>query len=256
MDRRSRRRILKIEDVLSAAQKKRKEEEEKFLKNCLSDSRYHATAVAAILLSGSPSVNEPLSKAWGRALQHYNLSVSFVPGSLKDQVMAAQRLFPTIMAGKLERARFAEIFRTVPDWLRTFTGLILDRRFLKFDLAQAKQVPNWGTIGYDQSRRWPLLPSGTMTDGDPVPNEKAELWPFPLDFLEQAIFDIENNRPQQEEVSYSSEQAEKADSSEQAEKAEFLENFQLLFALENPQEARGLPRHQRLRLSAFLKKHA
>jgi hypothetical protein len=250
MDRRSRRRILKIEDVLSAAQKKRKEEEKKFLETCLSDSRYHATAVAAILLSGSPSVNEPLSEAWGRVLQRYNLSVFFVPGSLKDQVMAAQRLFPTIMAGKLERTRFTEIFRTVPDWLMTFTGLILDRRFLKFALPQAKQVPNWGTIGYEQSRRWPLLPSGTMTDGDPVPNEKAELWPFPLNFLEQEkpIFDIENNRPQQDEVSYSSEEAEKT---------EFLENFELLFALEkNPQKARGLPRHQRLRLCAFLKKLA
>jgi hypothetical protein len=89
-----------------------------------------------------------------------------------------------------------------------------------------------------------------MTDGDPVPDEKAELWPFPLNFLDQVnpISYIENNRAQQEEVSYSSEEAEKA---------EFFENFELLFALEkNPQKARGLPRHQRLRLSAFLKKLA
>ena len=245
MDRRSRRRILKIEDVLPAAQKKR-EEEKKFRENCLFHSRYHAIAVAAIFLSGSPSVNEPLSKAWGRALQRYNLSVFFVPGSLKDQVMAAQRLFPTIMEGKSEIARLTEIFRTVPDWLMTFTNLTFDRSFLKFDLPQAKQVPNWGTIGYEQSRRWPWLPSGTMTDGDPILNEKAKLWSFALNLLEQEK--PENNRPQQEEVSYSSEKAEEA---------EFLEILELLSASEkNPQKERGLPRHQRLRLHAFLKKLA
>jgi hypothetical protein len=236
-----------MENVLSAAQKKRKEQEKRFLENCVIHARNHATAVAAIFLSGSPSVNEPLNKAWARALQHYNVSFSIVSRSLRDQILSAQRLFPMIMEGKPEITRFTEIFRTVPHWLMTFTSLIFDRNFLKFSLPQApEEVLKWGTIGYEQSCEWPLLPSGTMADGDPVSNEKAKLWPFSLNISEQAkpIFDIEKNRPQEEEVSYSPEEAEEI---------EFLNNVELfLESTRNPQGARGLPRHQRLRLHAFV----
>jgi hypothetical protein len=36
-------------------------------------ARLHATAVAAIVLSGEPKIHEPLIRAWARTLAHYKL---------------------------------------------------------------------------------------------------------------------------------------------------------------------------------------
>jgi hypothetical protein len=38
-------------------------------------ARRHATAVAAIILSGQPKIDKPLNKAWNRALRHYGINV-------------------------------------------------------------------------------------------------------------------------------------------------------------------------------------
>jgi hypothetical protein len=73
MDRSSRRRILKVEELLSAAKKEREEKRKELNKNFLGHARLHATAVAAIVLSGEPKIDEPLSRAWTRALQHYRI---------------------------------------------------------------------------------------------------------------------------------------------------------------------------------------
>ena len=35
----------------------------------------------------------------------------------------------------------------------------------------------WGDAGFEEARRWPLLPSGTMTAGAPIPNiDERQLW--------------------------------------------------------------------------------
>jgi hypothetical protein len=198
MNRSAHRRISRIESLLSAEQKKRDEQEEKILEHHRLQARYHASAVAALFLFGRPSITEPLSEAWARALQHYDISAYQPgPGSLDHQVRVAKQLLPKIMEGKSERSRFTEIFCKAPGWFLRFTGLFFDLSLLGFDLPSDTRVLRWGTAGYEESRQWPLLPSGRMTDGNRVPTDKARLWPFPLDILEreEPALHLKNDRP-------------------------------------------------------------
>jgi hypothetical protein len=169
MDRRSRHRIGKCEELLSAALKERDERVKQLLRVWPTHARRHATAVAAIVLSGQPRVGEPLNRAWARALQHYGIDIN-------DQVAAAQQLFP-IITGDEASARFTEIFRTAPVWLLQFTAMALDARLLKFDLPDISDTLRWGSAGFKDARRWPLLPVGTITAGDPIPDsDPRRLW--------------------------------------------------------------------------------
>jgi hypothetical protein len=187
MDRRSRHRLGKSEELLSAALKERHKKRKQILQVMPTYARRHATAVAAIVLSGRPRIDEPLKRAWARALQHYEIDVN------TDPMTAARRLLPIIKGDGAESARFTEIFRTAPVWLLQFTGMALDARLLKFDLPDISDTLAWGSAGYDDARRWPLLPAGTIMAGEPIPDVDARrVWialvciitkPF-LDFAE------------------------------------------------------------------------
>jgi hypothetical protein len=107
MDRRSRHRIGKCEELVSSALKEREERLKQFLRVGPTHARRHASAVAAIVLSGQPRVDEPLNRAWARALQHYGIDNN-------DQVAASQRLLPIIKEDRKGPARFTEIFSTAP----------------------------------------------------------------------------------------------------------------------------------------------
>jgi hypothetical protein len=170
MDRRSRHRIGKCDELLSAALNERDERVKQLLRVWPTHARRHATAVAAIVLSGQPRVDEPLNRAWARALQHYGIDNN-------DQVAASQRLLPIIKEDRKGPARFTEIFRTAPVWLLQFTGMALDARLLKFDLPEISDTLKWGSAGLEDARRWPLLPVGTITAGDPIPElDPRRLW--------------------------------------------------------------------------------
>src|SRR5712691_7593990 len=106
MDRRPRQRISKVEELLSAAKKERERKRKKFYEDRLRHARLHATAVAAIVLSGEPKIDEPLGRAWRRALRHYRIETRpldshFRPlreeTPLERQVAAAQTLAPIIL---------------------------------------------------------------------------------------------------------------------------------------------------------------
>ena len=163
MNRRSRHRTGKCEEVLSAALKDRDERPKRLLRVWPTYARRHATAVAAIVLSGQPRIDEPLNRAWARALQHYGIDNN-------DQIAAARQLYPTIRGGKSESARFSEIFRMVPIWLLQFTAMAMDARFLRFELPDISKTLKWGSAGLDDARRWPFLPTGTIMAGDPIPD--------------------------------------------------------------------------------------
>jgi hypothetical protein len=175
-DRKSRHRLSKLEKLVSTALKEREEREKQAVKELPYQALRHATAVAAIVLSGQPKIDEPLIKAWARALQHHGINVN-VLGGMDDQVRAAQRLLPIIIGGEESSARFTEIFRTAPVWLLQFTGISMDARLLKFHVPDISQRLTWGSAGYKDALRWPLLPSGVMTAGDPIPdNDPRQLW--------------------------------------------------------------------------------
>ena len=199
MDRSSRRRISKIEQGLSAAQKERAERRDKLGQEYFFQALHHATAVAAIVLSGQPKIDEPLIRAWERALRHYGINVK-EPGRMEDQVEAARRLIP-IIAGydaQKQSARFTEIFRTAPVWLLQFTRMYRDACVVKFQLPDfLSGTFKWGTAGYESS--WPQLPLGMMTDGDPVPDKVARLWPLGLSVIHRwgPIPDLRTNPPQE-----------------------------------------------------------
>jgi hypothetical protein len=133
-------------------------------------------AVAAIALSGKPRIDEPLQQAWARTLRYHEITVK-EPWSWRGQFAAAERLFPCIMAGADESAQFTQIFTAAPVWLLQFTATAMDARLLKFELPDSSRRFIWGSAGYEDAQRWPLLPLGRMADGEPIPTLDARrLW--------------------------------------------------------------------------------
>ena len=111
-----------------------------------------------------------------------------------------------------------------------------DAAILDFRLPHKSESIKWGTAGYEESQQWPLLPSGTMADGDPVPDKQARLWPIPLNVTEQA-------KPPPDDGNEI-----EADSSADA-YLDLLEDSKLALDLaENPQMENDLSRYRRLRL--------
>jgi hypothetical protein len=231
MDRRSQRRIWKVEELLFAAKRERERERRELSEDCVRHARLHATAVAAIVLSGDPKIDEPLSQAWRRSLQHYRIRKA--KGTrIERQVAAAQQLLPAILGHETASAAFSKIFRRAPGWLLNFTQTFIDAGFLQFDLPNSIfWRPKWGRDGYEQSRQWPLLPSCTIAAGDPVPDEEARFWPFPL-----------------MEESYSTEDSQKQEDDRSPE-ADRLTDLPLLAELmDHPEKEKELSRYEKLRL--------
>src|SRR5271165_4581498 len=165
----SRNRIEKIEEALAAEREKKRKQFAKHIANCKALASHHATTVAAIVLAGQAKIDEPLSHAWARALEHFNIGGNN-GGQLDDYIAAARQLRPKI-------TRFSDIFRTAPVWLLQFTGMACDARLLQFQLPDLSQTLSWGSVGYVAARRWPLLPSGLLEAGDPIPpNDPRWIW--------------------------------------------------------------------------------
>jgi hypothetical protein len=169
IDRRDR--LAKIDKRLFALVKERKRKDQEYVEASVFNARHHATAVAAIVLAGQPKIDEPLSEAWNRALKHYAVE-SKPGGGIKDQIKAAEKLRLKISEGKEQSARLSEIFAAAPVWVLQFTGLAWDAHWFKLALPDiSKTMLNWGDGGYEDVRKWPLLPSGTITAGDPIPSD-------------------------------------------------------------------------------------
>ena len=53
----------------------------------------------------------------------------------------------------------------------------MDARLLNFQLPDLSRRFRWGSAGYEEARRWPLLPSGMMTRGDAIAvSDERFLW--------------------------------------------------------------------------------
>jgi hypothetical protein len=157
-----RRKTAELEKRLADAVHKRDQRLKLLLREGPAYACRHATAVAAIALSGQPKIDEPLARAWARALRRYKIH-------RKDEDGAARRLHPIIVGSHDETSRFAEIFKGAPIWLLQFTGMALDARFLKFELPDISKEERWGSAGFRDAQRWPQLPVGTISAGDPIP---------------------------------------------------------------------------------------
>jgi hypothetical protein len=192
------RRISKLEQLLPTALEQREERRIQLEQRLPSIARLHATEVAAMVLAGEPKLGEPLSEAWVRTLAHYGVGecvhelwartharlpptgawARILDPNLnigKHPLKAAENLYPMIIKGPSEVASFTEIFERAPTWLLKFTLIQLDARSLNFDLPDLSAATAWGSIGLQDARRWPLLPRGTMTAGDPVSERQDDL---------------------------------------------------------------------------------
>ena len=214
MDRRSRQRIWKLERLLSKTerllpavltkQEKNRIPMEVIFRGLREDVRLHATAVAAIVISGEPKIDEPLVRAWERTLAHHRIDAAEgstldaedprlnddVEDSALHELRAAEKMYPAIVddpdygrphysrpdgywwdphiVHAPESARFTEIFRDAPVWLLQFTRMRMDAPVLEFDLPDMSTELIWGVEGVKDAKRWPRLPLGTMAAGDPV----------------------------------------------------------------------------------------
>ena len=163
--------ISRIEELIASKLKAQQERRKEWAKALPIHAQRHATAVAAIVLAGEPKIDEPLNQAWARSLRHYEIALD--PTTKSDQIRAAQLLFPIIVGEQASSSRFAKIFSTAPAWLLQFTRTALDAWILRFRLAEMKPNPNWGTAGFADAERWPLLPNGVLTAGEPIPHHDA-----------------------------------------------------------------------------------
>src|ERR1700724_4918325 len=158
MDRSSRQRIWTVEKLLSKAEelvsiaRQNREKSRAETLACLMpimrrDARPHATAVAAIVISGEPKVDEPLVRAWALTLAHHRMDLQNSTLDKRATLEAVERkMYPAIVEDPdygtprwdrsighaPEAARFTEIFRTAPVWLLQFTMIRLDAWLLKF----------------------------------------------------------------------------------------------------------------------------
>jgi hypothetical protein len=109
----TRQRMRKVEKLLSETKKER-EERQKNWTDYAFQARCHATAVAAIVLSGEPKIDEPLGKAWMRALQHYRIHPHGGRGPRIDaQVRAAKNFFRSSLDAQRRQRNFAKVFGTL-----------------------------------------------------------------------------------------------------------------------------------------------
>jgi hypothetical protein len=238
MAQRLRYRMDKIEEALAAEREKRRKQLAECIKNSKTLARHHATAVAAIVLAGQPRIDEPVGQAWARALQHYDIG-GHHKGQLDAQTIAARQLRPKIMGSEKESTRFTELFEAAPVWLLQFTGMIWDASLLKFQLPEVSQRLSWGSAGYEEARRWPLLPSGLLEAGDPIPPKESR-WIWIIAFCEIIIPILDEDTFLQADGEYRSEPVDP-----------ILEGLSLLLDLESNPE-RELSRYEKRRLRKTL----
>jgi hypothetical protein len=168
MERRFRQRVREIEKQINEEKRKRKEEWIEIQAYWRPQARFHAAAVAAIVLQGKPKIDEPLERAWLRALERYGIHVSDPWPKNSPANVGPQLLAKLLKPGADESDTFSEIFRDAPAWLLSFTFVRMDAKLLNFELPDLSDTIEMGRDGLEAAELWPLLPTTIMTAGEPV----------------------------------------------------------------------------------------
>ena len=151
------------------------------------------------------------------------------------QIAAARQLRPKIIGREKESTRFTNIFETAPVWLLQFTAMAWDASLRKFQLPDVSQRLSWGSAGYEEARRWPLLPSGVVQAGDPIPRNDAR-WIWIIAFCEIIVPILDEDTLLQPDEEYRSQPVDP-----------ILESLSLLLDLESNPE-REFSRYEKRRL--------
>ena len=129
----------------------------------------------------------PIDLAESRLLLNGTQLLGFVEGTSKGRTLARGANDPPDLFNLWRRQDFDQPTGTdedggtvwehwcalrdiTPVWLLQFTGMAMDARLLKFDLPDISDTLGWGSAGYEDARRWPLLPVGTIMAGEPIPD--------------------------------------------------------------------------------------
>jgi hypothetical protein len=236
MTRRVQRRLSQAESRLPAALERQRKRREQLKLNYTTVAFIHATAVAAIVLYGNPKIDEPLIRAWVRAVDYHKsgarlakLFPDLFPRACaadsfdedkagrseewgEDQEARANKLLNKpleeawkdyvdatdsmrlVRGPEREVAKFAKVFRSAPIWLLQFTWTFLDAKLLQFDLPDLSGASQWGKVGLRDAWRWPMLPVGVMSEGDPIPAQETDASADPS--IDELLFALEaTNRP-------------------------------------------------------------
>ena len=168
MERRFKLRVWKLENQINEQKRKREDEWIETQAYWRSQARFHAAAVAAIVLQGEPRIDEPLERAWLRALERYGIHVSDPTSTNSPAKVGPQLLAKLLKYGADELDTFSEIFRDAPAWLLMFTSVRIDAKLLNFELPDLSDSVEMGRDGLKEAKLWPLLPTRIMTAGEPV----------------------------------------------------------------------------------------
>jgi hypothetical protein len=165
MKRTDSRRLRRLEKQIEPTIEERERRELERDKRLRQAVRDHATMVVMLALHGNPRIDEPLRFTWDRALK--SLALNDCP---RQQI--PERLRALVVAdlpGNTENAKFANVFRSAPQWLLDFCFCVLDAHVLGFDLPRSSErVPEPGRKAIDDIYKWPGLPTGTLEAGGPI----------------------------------------------------------------------------------------
>ena len=106
MERRFRQRVREIEKQINEEKRKREEEWIETKAYWRPQARFHAAAVAAIVLQGEPKIDEPLERAWLRALERYEIHVSDPSSKNSPANVGPQLLAKLLKPGADSQTRF------------------------------------------------------------------------------------------------------------------------------------------------------
>ena len=206
MERRFKLRVWKLENQINEQKRKREDEWIETQAYWRPQARFHAAAVAAIVLQGEPRIDEPLGSAWLRALERYGIQVSVFDINNDPAKVGPQLLAKLLKYGADESETFSEIFRDAPAWLLRFTSVRIDAKLLNFKVPNRSHSVEWGGDVLKETELWPLLPTGIMTAGEPIHRPMLEMpvtqeHGFALASDDELIFLLETRRKPEDEWS-------------------------------------------------------
>jgi hypothetical protein len=173
------RRLSRLEQLASLTAAERKRRNTALAEWRRSSARDHAMKLVAIILHGSPRVDEPLEIAWHRALEQLGLErlgLSFTPSA--DVAARLRAVVLPELPGDTQNAKLAHVLNSGPTWLIKFCHAWMDAILLGIELRQDPSFRlEFGRIGLREGvDSWPDLPKGTLAAGGPIS-------PSPFDVL-------------------------------------------------------------------------
>src|SRR5262249_33079597 len=130
--------------------------------------------LGALVLRGSPKIDEPLEAAWIRCLTEFGVlaKVGDGNGNVAYDDEDVGHLYEAVRAslpGNTDEQKFQHVFDRAPSGLLKFTNAFVTARGRNIKLPDLSDAPPAGYLGYLEGFKWPHLPKGTLQAGDRMP---------------------------------------------------------------------------------------